>query len=59
MAHIERILKKLVVIQAIFLIFCQVLYHHFDLFPELKNLTQYEGVDGDSFTKVLEVINFD
>ncbi len=54
MDHIERILKKLVIIQAIFLILCQIFYHHFDLFPEFKTLTQYEGVNGNSFTKILE-----
>lgn len=54
MKQVERIIMKLVVIQGIFLILCQLFFHHFNAFPELKELTQYEGVSSDNFSKVLE-----
>ncbi|MCM3477136.1 YpfB family protein [Caldibacillus thermoamylovorans] len=48
---------KLVIIHAIFLILCQLLFHHFNAFPELKELTQYEGVTKENFSKVLETFH--
>ncbi|MCU9613724.1 YpfB family protein [Caldibacillus lycopersici] len=57
MKRIERIIIKLVVIQAIFLFLCQIIFHHLNTFPELKDLTQYEGVNEENFSKVLETIN--
>lgn len=31
--------------------------HQFDLFPELKEITQYEGVTDNYFTKLLEAFS--
>lgn len=51
---IERILIKVIFVQFIFLLFSQLVFHHFNLLPELNQITQYEGVSGDSYTKILE-----
>ncbi|MET3696135.1 hypothetical protein SAMN05877753_102332 [Bacillus oleivorans] len=50
----EGILIKLIIIQAIALLFFQIIFHYSDAFPELKRLTMYEGVSKDNFTKVIE-----
>ncbi len=57
MKRIERILVKLVIIHAVLLILCQILLHHFSLFPVLNDLALYEGVTGQSFTNILEIFN--
>lgn len=54
MKSIERILVKVVIIQFLFLIFSQLLFHNLNVFPELKQLTQYEGVSDQNFTELLE-----
>lgn len=57
MKAFERILIKIIVIQFIFLIISQLMIHQFDLFPELKEITQYEGVTDNYFTKLLEAFS--
>ncbi|MBY0122570.1 YpfB family protein [Bacillus sp. S/N-304-OC-R1] len=54
MKSIERILMKIVIIQFLFLFITQIFFHKFDIFPELKQLTQYEGVTDNNFTEFLE-----
>ena len=53
----ERILIKVIVVQFIFLLFSQFFLHVFDLMPELKQITQYEGVSKNSYTKIIETFN--
>ncbi|GAA0347312.1 hypothetical protein GCM10008967_42110 [Bacillus carboniphilus] len=50
----ERIIIKLVIIQAIALLFFQIVFHYADIFPELKRLTMYEGVNSQNYTKIIE-----
>jgi hypothetical protein len=57
MERIERILKKAALIQFFFLLLAQLFFHHFDVFPELKILTRYEGVGGDNHEKIVETFN--
>ncbi|MFO1442994.1 YpfB family protein [Bacillus sp. Bva_UNVM-123] len=54
MKSIERILIKIVIIQFIFLMFAQIFFHKLNALPELKELSQYEGVTKDNFTQLLE-----
>lgn len=54
MKAIERVLIKLIIIQFLFLIASQIFIHELDVFPEIKQLTEYEGVGKDNFTEVLE-----
>jgi hypothetical protein len=56
MKNLERILIKLIVIQFIFLIITQIIFHHYDFFPELKEITQYEGVGNGQYGEVLETL---
>lgn len=57
MEKVERILLKLVLIQTIVFLLCQIFFHHLNSFPELKDITQYEGVNEQNFTKTLETMN--
>lgn len=57
MKTMERILIKVIVVQFIFLLFSQLFLHVFDLMPELKQITQYEGVNKNSYTKIIETFN--
>ncbi|WP_324781961.1 YpfB family protein [Mesobacillus jeotgali] len=53
MKTIERILIKIAIIQFIFLVIAQVFFHEFNAFPELKQITQYEGVTDNNHSEVL------
>lgn len=57
MKTIERIMVKLVIVQFLFLLLAQVLVHKWDLFPELKEILQYEGVTENNFSELLETFN--
>lgn len=57
MRTIERILMKVVIIQFLFLVVTQIFFHKLNVFPELKELSQYEGVSKDNFTQLLETFN--
>ncbi|HYK73300.1 MAG TPA: YpfB family protein, partial [Pseudoneobacillus sp.] len=50
MKRFERILIKLILVQFIFLIMSQIVFHSFNAFPELKEITQYEGVSNSNYT---------
>ncbi|MBT2707787.1 YpfB family protein [Pseudomonas sp. ISL-84] len=54
MKAVERILLKLIIVQFVFLLMTQLFFHHMNAFPELKQLTQYEGVTDQNFTELLE-----
>ncbi|CAG9608325.1 YpfB family protein [Pseudoneobacillus rhizosphaerae] len=57
MKSIERILIKLIIVQFVFLIVAQILFHNLNVFPELKEITQYEGVNNNQYTDVLETLS--
>ena len=56
MKKVERIIIKLVIIQFLFLLFFQMFFHSGDSFLELKKLSKYEGVNRDSYTQIIEVL---
>ncbi|CAM3880153.1 YpfB family protein [Mesobacillus zeae] len=56
MKNMERILIKLAVIQFIFLFLAQMLIHQFNLFPQLNQISRYEGVDKGEKTETVETI---
>lgn len=56
MKTFERILIKIAIIQFIFLVIAQVFFHEFNAFPELKQITQYEGVTDNNHSEVLQSI---
>jgi hypothetical protein len=53
----ERILIKIIITQFIFLLLSQIIFHQMDIFPELKQLTKYEGVNKNSFTEFLQTFS--
>jgi hypothetical protein len=57
MKSIERILIKLIIVQFVFLIVAQILFHNLNVFPELKEITQYEGVNNNQYSDVLETLS--
>lgn len=57
MKTIERIMIKIVIIQFVFLLFTQMFFHKYNAFPELKEITQYEGVTENNFSELLETFN--
>ncbi|MFL6563278.1 MAG: YpfB family protein [Bacillus sp. (in: firmicutes)] len=54
MKNVERILIKIVIIQFIFLFLVQLIFHRLDVFPQVKQLTKYEGVNENTYTEILE-----
>jgi hypothetical protein len=54
MKNVERILIKIVIIQFIFLFLVQLIFHQLDVFPQVKQLTKYEGVNENTYTEILE-----
>jgi hypothetical protein len=52
----ERILIKLVIIQFAFLFITQLFFHQLNVLPELKVITQYEGVVREKNTESVETI---
>lgn len=57
MKILERILIKLIIVQFVFLIVTQILFHNLNVFPELKEITQYEGVNNNKYSDVLETLS--
>jgi Family of unknown function (DUF5359) len=57
MRLIERWLIKIIVIQFIFLLLTQLVFHQWNIFPELQQITQYEGVANNSFMELLETFS--
>lgn len=56
MKRLEVILIKLAVIQCIFLVIAQLLLLQSDLTPYISKIQDYEGVNGDKYTKTLETM---
>ncbi|NKE04903.1 MULTISPECIES: YpfB family protein [Mesobacillus] len=56
MKTFERILIKIAIIQFVFLVIAQVFFHELNAFPELKQITQYEGVTDNNHSEVLKSI---
>jgi hypothetical protein len=54
---LERILIKLVIVQFLFLLLAQIVFHELNIFPELKEITQYEGVNNGQYSEVLETLS--
>lgn len=54
MIKIEQILIKVVIIQFVFLFLSQLIFHQMDVFPQIKQLTKYEGVNENTFTEILQ-----
>ncbi|WP_235179027.1 YpfB family protein [Bacillus cihuensis] len=51
---VERIIIKLIWIQLIFLLVFQLFLNREESFGQLKKLAQYEGVNSNNYTKVIE-----
>lgn len=54
MKRVEQILIKIIIIQFIFLFLSQLFFQQWDVFPEIKQLTKYEGVNKNSTTEFLQ-----
>lgn len=54
MKTVERVLIKVIIIQFIFLFIAQLFFHQLDIFPQVKQLTKYEGVNENTYTEILE-----
>jgi Family of unknown function (DUF5359) len=59
MKVVERILIKIVIIQFVFLLLAQLLFHQLNIFPQLDQLTKYEGVTENTFTEILQTFLVD
>jgi hypothetical protein len=59
MKIVERILIKVIIIQFIFLFLAQLFLHQLDIFPQLEQLTKYEGVNEYTFTEILQTFRGD
>jgi len=54
MKRVESLLIKVVIIQFVFLFLSQLFFHQIDIFPQIKQLTRYEGVNENTFTEILQ-----
>jgi hypothetical protein len=54
---VERIIIKAAVIQLAVLLLSQLIFHQLDAFPQLKQITKYEGVTKYSVTKIVETFS--
>lgn len=54
MELIERLIIKLIIIQCVFLLFFQLIFHREDAFTEWKQLVKYEGVLENNYSEILE-----
>jgi hypothetical protein len=59
MKKVERVLIKLVIIQFVFLFLTQLFFHQMNIFPEIKQLTKYEGVNKNTYTEILQTFQGD
>jgi hypothetical protein len=57
MRLIDRWLIKIIVIQFVFLLLTQLVFHQWNVLPELQQISQYEGVANNSFTELLETFS--
>jgi hypothetical protein len=54
---VERIIMKAAVIQLAVLLLTQLIFHQFDVIPQLKQITKYEGVTKNTVTKIVETFS--
>jgi hypothetical protein len=54
MKKVESVLIKIVIVQFIFLFLAQLFFHQLDVYPQVKELTKYEGVNENTYTEILE-----
>lgn len=59
MKAVERIILKIAVVQFLFLLIVQIVIHKLHMFPELMEITHYEGVAGNTVSEILETIGKD
>ena len=59
MKVVERILIKIVIIQFVFLFLAQFFFHQLNIFPQIDQLTKYEGVTENTFTEILQTFLVD
>ncbi|MFJ7975276.1 YpfB family protein [Peribacillus sp. JNUCC 23] len=57
MKTVERFIIKLIWIQLIFLLACQLFLNREDTFVQFKKLARYEGVNSNNYTKVIETFD--
>lgn len=55
MRTVERIIMKIIGIQIVFLAIGSLL-HHYNIIPNMNQITQYEGVMDSNFVEMLETI---
>ncbi|WP_400242037.1 DUF5359 family protein [Niallia sp. JL1B1071] len=53
MKTVERIIIKIILLQIVFFLVGQ-LFHIWDIIPEIRTITQYEGVMDSNFISFLE-----
>lgn len=56
MEAVERIIKKMILIQVVFLFFFQLFFHRDDTFLKWKALVQYEGVLNENYSSLVEAL---
>jgi len=56
MKRVERILIKIAIIQGCLFLLVQIFFHHFDLFPGIKEIIFYEGVNNQNHEEIIEAI---
>ncbi|MFZ7945076.1 MULTISPECIES: YpfB family protein [Bacillaceae] len=54
MKRVEGFLIKVIIIQFVFLFLSQLIFHQIDVFPQIKQLTKYEGVNENTLTEILQ-----
>ncbi|MCQ6277936.1 DUF5359 family protein [Bacillus sp. EB600] len=57
MKTIERVLIKMAVIQLLFLLLSQFIFHQLNPFPQLKQITIYEGVTKNTLIEIVETFS--
>ena len=57
MKTVERIIIKLIIIQVIFLFLIQVFFSFENHTVKLSKLSQYEGVNSNNYTKIIETFD--
>lgn len=57
MNAVERFIKKMAIIQLLFLLFFQLVFHREHTFTKWKTLARYEGVIENNYTAIVEAIS--
>ena len=56
MNTVERFIKKIAIIQLLFLLFFQLIFHREHAFTKWKTLVRYEGVIENNYTEIVETM---